>query len=120
VKRVVWHEVAHWLGHDEEEVKELGLTNPSLGVEDLVQRPLECEAPKTVLQPCRRDTFGEAGEAKQPQPRCLKCHSADLTCPKLDKPLTYFGAWRSDPVPAHAKICACNSCGYEWDDEDNP
>ncbi|HKF03302.1 MAG TPA: metallopeptidase family protein [Candidatus Sulfotelmatobacter sp.] len=25
VKRVVWHEVAHWLGHDEGEVKELGL-----------------------------------------------------------------------------------------------
>lgn len=25
VKRVVWHEVAHWLGHDEKEVGELGL-----------------------------------------------------------------------------------------------
>ena len=25
VKRVVWHEVAHWLGHDEEEVQDLGL-----------------------------------------------------------------------------------------------
>jgi predicted Zn-dependent protease with MMP-like domain len=25
VKQVVWHEVAHWLGHDEEQVKELGL-----------------------------------------------------------------------------------------------
>jgi predicted Zn-dependent protease with MMP-like domain len=25
VKRVVWHEVAHWLGHDEKEVKDLGL-----------------------------------------------------------------------------------------------
>ncbi len=25
VKRVVWHEVAHWLGHDEEEMKDLGL-----------------------------------------------------------------------------------------------
>jgi predicted Zn-dependent protease with MMP-like domain len=31
VKRVVWHEVAHWLGHDEEEVKGLGL---SAGAED--------------------------------------------------------------------------------------
>jgi predicted Zn-dependent protease with MMP-like domain len=26
VKRVVWHEVAHWLGNDEEAVKELGLS----------------------------------------------------------------------------------------------
>jgi predicted Zn-dependent protease with MMP-like domain len=25
VKRVVWHEVAHWLGHDEEGVRGLGL-----------------------------------------------------------------------------------------------
>jgi predicted Zn-dependent protease with MMP-like domain len=25
VKRVVWHEVAHWLGHDEEQMKALGL-----------------------------------------------------------------------------------------------
>ena len=25
VKQVVWHEVAHWLGHDEEQVKDLGL-----------------------------------------------------------------------------------------------
>ena len=25
VKHVVWHEVAHWLGHDEEQVKDLGL-----------------------------------------------------------------------------------------------
>lgn len=25
VKRVVWHEVAHWLGHGEPDMKELGL-----------------------------------------------------------------------------------------------
>jgi len=25
VKQVVWHEVAHWLGHSEEEMRELGL-----------------------------------------------------------------------------------------------
>jgi len=25
VKRVVWHEVAHWLGHDERQVRDLGL-----------------------------------------------------------------------------------------------
>ncbi len=25
VKRVVWHEVAHWLGHDEKQVEDLGL-----------------------------------------------------------------------------------------------
>jgi predicted Zn-dependent protease with MMP-like domain len=30
VKEVVWHEVAHWLGHDEEGVKELGLSTLAL------------------------------------------------------------------------------------------
>ena len=33
VKQVVWHEVAHWLGHDEEEVRSLGLSGPSPRVE---------------------------------------------------------------------------------------
>ena len=34
VKQVVWHEVAHWLGHDEEEVRELGLSRSSPGVNE--------------------------------------------------------------------------------------
>ncbi len=34
VKQVVWHEVAHWLGHDEGEVKDLGL---SLSFQDLAR-----------------------------------------------------------------------------------
>lgn len=29
IKEVVWHEVAHWLGHDEEEVRKLGLSSRS-------------------------------------------------------------------------------------------
>src|SRR6266849_1105827 len=47
VKRVVWHEVAHWLGHDEEEVKELGLTNSSPRVEDVTHELSESQAPRT-------------------------------------------------------------------------
>lgn len=34
VKQVVWHEVAHWLGHSEEEVKELGLSTLSPGADE--------------------------------------------------------------------------------------
>jgi predicted Zn-dependent protease with MMP-like domain len=123
VKRVVWHEVAHWLGHDEEEVKELGLATVSLGVEDVAHHPLESEAPKTLLQQRLPDTLDEAGAAEEQQPRCIKCYSAEVTCRELDKPLTnsgaWSGAWLSDPLPVHAKIWTCNSCGYEWDDEDN-
>jgi predicted Zn-dependent protease with MMP-like domain len=38
VKQVVWHEVAHWLGHDEGQVKELGL---SLSFKDIARHPPE-------------------------------------------------------------------------------
>jgi predicted Zn-dependent protease with MMP-like domain len=116
VKRVVWHEVAHWLGHNEEEVKELGL---SVGVEDVAPNPLESEARKAALLQQLRDALDEAVEAKDQQPRCLKCYSADVTCRELDKPLTNTASSLSDPIAVHAKICTCNSCGYEWDDEDN-
>jgi predicted Zn-dependent protease with MMP-like domain len=108
VKRVVWHEVAHWLGHDEEGVKELGL---SVGGPDIGHQPLS-EEPETVLQP-------RLQEANEQQPRCVKCYSADLTCRELNKPLTNSTAWLGDPVSVQAKICTCNSCGYEWDDADD-
>src|SRR5580692_5593846 len=47
VKQVVWHEVAHWLGHDEGEVKELGL---SLSFRDMPHDPFESEAATAVAQ----------------------------------------------------------------------
>jgi predicted Zn-dependent protease with MMP-like domain len=118
VKQVVWHEVAHWLGHDEKEVEDLGLSSPSPRMGNAAHQPPEGMA-KTVLQPGLRDNLAEPGEAKGQQPRCLRCYSADVTCRKLDKPASYSGAWLSDPVPVHATICKCNSCGYEWDDENN-
>lgn len=46
VKEVVWHEVAHWLGHDEEEVKDLGLSTLSRPVEDGKRRQLESKTNK--------------------------------------------------------------------------
>lgn len=113
VKQVVWHEVAHWLGHNEGEVKELGLSTLSPEVEDAAHCPSESEAPKLRYAP------DEAGEANEQQPRCIKCYSADVTSRELDKPLTSTGGWLSDPLFVHAKMCRCNSCGHEWDDEDN-
>jgi predicted Zn-dependent protease with MMP-like domain len=113
VKQTVWHEVAHWLGHDEEEVKGLGL---SLSAEELALCATEGEASKTVL--LRRDP-DEGGDAEKQQPRCVKCYSAEVICRELDKPLTNSASSLSDPISVHAKICRCNSCGYEWDDEDN-
>lgn len=113
VKQTVWHEVAHWLGHDEEEVKELGLSVP---LEELALYATEGEASKTVLL---RDTPDEAEVAEEQQPRCVKCYSADVTCRELSKPLTNSASSLSDPIFLRAKICTCKSCGYEWDDEDN-
>jgi predicted Zn-dependent protease with MMP-like domain len=114
VKQVVWHEVAHWLGHDEGEVKELGL---SLSFKDLAPHSLESEAPGAVLQ--RVPEAGDKEEEENQKLRCLKCYSADVTCGALDKPLTNASSSLSGPITVHARICRCNSCGYEWDDEDN-
>jgi predicted Zn-dependent protease with MMP-like domain len=113
VKQVVWHEVAHWLGHAEEEIKELGLAfPPSDEANDAVER----DAAVTISQRQCFETPPEEGETNE-QPRCPKCYSAKVACRELEKPLTY--SLMSDPVSLHAKICSCQSCGYEWDDEDN-
>lgn len=113
VKQVVWHEVAHWLGHDEGEVKELGL---SLSFKDLAPHSLDSEAPDAVLL---RLPEAVGKEEENQKLRCLKCYSADVTCRELNKPLTNAASSLSDPITVRAKICTCNSCGYEWDDEDD-
>jgi len=109
VKEVVWHEVAHWLGHSEEEVNELGLSTLALPLEHAAHHDPEIE----------RNEPAKADETNEPQLRCLKCYSADVTCREVDKSLSDPRSWISEPISVHAKICACNSCGYEWDDEDN-
>jgi predicted Zn-dependent protease with MMP-like domain len=114
VKQVVWHEVAHWLGHDEGEVKELGL---SLSFKDIARHPLESESPDVVLQQ-RLPGAVEKEEEENQKLRCVKCYSADVTCHEGEKPLSYAGANLFDPITVHVRSCTCNSCGYEWDDED--
>ncbi len=115
VKQVVWHEVAHWLGHDEQEVKELGL---SLRLEDIAREPLENDASGALLRHRLPDTLEKEDEANQ-QPRCIKCYSIDVTCNEVDKTMTSHLAWLAVPVNIHAKLWKCRSCGYEWDDEDD-
>jgi predicted Zn-dependent protease with MMP-like domain len=118
VKRVVWHEVAHWLGHDEEEVKDLGLSAYSTdgGTHDVPHSQangrLTPQVPSNVI-----DSREKEGE----QLRCIECYSADVTCHDIQKPFSYAEANPFDPtiVTLHARTCTCNSCGYEWDDQDN-
>ena len=107
--------VAHWLGHDEAEVKELGL---SLSFKDLARDPIEAVGPKADSQKDLVETDEYEGPANQ-EPRCLKCYSADVICRELDKQLSPHGAWLSDPAIFHEKIWRCESCGYEWNDDDN-
>jgi predicted Zn-dependent protease with MMP-like domain len=118
VKRVVWHEVAHWLGHDEEEVRDLGLSSSSPPVEDVTHEFSESHAPRTTPQ-LPNDAVDDAEKANE-RPRCIKCYSADVTCHEAEKLLSYAEANLFDPatVTLHARTCTCKSCGYEWDDED--
>jgi predicted Zn-dependent protease with MMP-like domain len=113
VKQVVWHEVAHWLGHDEEEVKELGL---SLRFKDIAPHPLASGMPDAVL-PQRLPEVVEGEDKENQKLRCIKCYSADVTCHESEKPLSYAGANSFDPITLHVRSCTCNSCGCEWDDE---
>ena len=123
VKQVVWHEVAHWLGHNEEEVKDLGLSAISPRIEGVANQLLEdhvngvdiIAASKTARRQLS-ETFVDATE--QPL-RCLSCYSADVTCRELLRSVTDSSAWLSDPIPVLARICTCKACGLEWDDEDN-
>lgn len=126
VKEVVWHEVAHWLGYDEGDVRDLGLANLSLPIGDEARHQLKTNVSKTDVEmlktttPQRRpDNVDKVGGEEKQQLRCLKCYSADIDCCDLDKLVTYSGAWLSDPLPVHVKLCTCKSCGYQWDDEDN-
>jgi predicted Zn-dependent protease with MMP-like domain len=121
VKEVVWHEVAHWLGHSEEEMKELGLATLTLPTQQAAHHRQESEenesAKMTPLQQFA-DTLDETDKSKEPRLRCVKCYSADVACHELDKPLS-AGSWLSEPVSVHTKSCTCKSCGYTWDDEDS-
>lgn len=115
VKQVVWHEVAHWLGHNENEVRELGLSRV---FDDIARDPLEGEEPQSGITERLSDNSDKEGGANQ-QLRCIKCYSTDVICLNVEKPITPFGAWLTDPVLLHAKVCRCGSCGYEWDDDED-
>jgi predicted Zn-dependent protease with MMP-like domain len=115
VKQVVWHEVAHWLGHNEEEVKALGLSMSAPRIDGLTGALPESQTPIKPLTP--GDTI-EKLETTPEQLRCIKCYSSDITCHEVEKPLSYAGADIFDPITVHARSCICNSCGHEWDDED--
>jgi predicted Zn-dependent protease with MMP-like domain len=117
VKQTVWHEVAHWLGHNEEEVRDLGLSFPPPPAEDATQESSENQAPRMLTQQTPKDTVDDAEKANE-QPRCIKCYSTDVTCHDVERPLSYAGANSFDPITVHARSCKCNSCDYEWDDED--
>src|SRR6202167_2548328 len=82
VKEVVWHEVAHWLGHNEQEVKELGLSTLTLPLKHTVDRHPENEQNKSTMttpQQQLANPLNEVDKNKEVQLRCLKCYSADIT-----------------------------------------
>ena len=122
VKEVVWHEVAHWLGHNEEQVRDLGLSTLSLPIKHVDHGNLasKVKAVEKATPPQRQlpDTPDEEVETEEQQPRCLKCYSADVTCTTVRAPLSYAGANSFDPITVRAKAYRCNSCGIQWHDED--
>ncbi|MGD0438624.1 MAG: hypothetical protein ABSB86_19355, partial [Bryobacteraceae bacterium] len=74
-------------------------------------------APGAILQQGSPEAVEKPEDERQPL-RCIKCYSADVTCHEGEKPLSYAAANLFDPITVHVRSCTCNSCGYEWDDED--
>jgi predicted Zn-dependent protease with MMP-like domain len=115
VKQVVWHEVAHWLGHDERGVEELGL---SRAFEEIAREPVEEGAPQTGAAETPPDRPDGQGQAEH-QPRCIMCYSADVAFREARRSVSYVGANSFDPTTVQVRIYKCNSCGCEWDDDDS-
>jgi len=113
VKRVVWHEVAHWLGYDEGAMKELGLSSSSRSFEEASHQVPENQPP-IISEPQAPDDAVENGVATENQPRCIHCYSVDITCENIERPLSYS----FDPVTVRIIRYTCNSCGFEWEDDD--
>ena len=111
VKRVVWHEVAHWLGNDEEAVKQLGLSTSDSFEESTSARP-DCLASGDAEHPSSESIEDVSSLANRP--RCIHCYSADLSVRKIARPLSYS----FDPATVDATIFRCRSCGSEWQDDD--
>jgi hypothetical protein len=103
---------------DDNAARILGFASEVIGGISVQVNRVDADAAKALLHQPLADAFDGAGEANE-ELRCPKCYSGDVTCREIDKPMTYSGAWLSDPLPIHAKVCTCNSCSYEWDDEDS-
>jgi predicted Zn-dependent protease with MMP-like domain len=117
VKEVVWHEVAHWLGHNEHEVEQLGLSSLSLPADDGTPCKPESIAPKPDPETTSLQVPDD--ELQEESLRCVKCYSADVIRREVDKSVTSPGAWLREPVRIRMNVCTCRSCGHEWDDDDN-
>ena len=72
---------------------ELGLATLTLPPEHALHHHPESEP----------DESAKADETTEPQLRCLKCYSADVTCRELDKPLN-TESWLSEPLPSSRKF----------------
>ena len=112
VKRVVWHEVAHWLGNDEEAVKELGLSTSSDAFDD-ASHDVRGPAPG-IAERTSSSELVEQIEQTTDQERCIHCYSADITCKDMERPLSYS----FDPATMRVRRYTCRSCGFKWQDDD--
>jgi predicted Zn-dependent protease with MMP-like domain len=119
VKQTVWHEVAHWLGHNEEEVRDLGLSSSKPQVEEATHE-VSKNYTTGLLAPQTPEEKVHEEEVDQ-RARCIKCYSADVICHEIEMPLSYARPNPLDPIivhTVHAKGWTCNSCGKQWEDDD--
>ncbi len=96
----------------------LGFISNVIGGIRVQVNKVDAEAARALLEQPIPEGIDLAGGGEDQPWRCPKCYSTEITVRELDEP-TSTGAWLSVPLPVHERVCKCESCGFQWDDDDN-
>jgi hypothetical protein len=79
----------------------------------------DAEAARDILNQPTPEILDFEGVANFVQPKCPQCQSLDIRFEELNKPIAYFTAYASVPIPAHKQGWTCRACGKEWRDHEH-
>jgi len=81
-------------------------------------RPEDADVAVKLLEHPLPESFEVEGVGTYEQPTCPQCHSLDVSCETLNKPVAYASAWAGVPIPVRRKRWKCHACGHDWKEPD--